>query len=107
MPPPLRRLLWWWLLPAAAIPLAITSVLVNRLFWGVGAVILAFFAAKVMIERGRWRYASAARDAEFQLCCGCGYDMSGCADAGACPECGRAYVREESRGVWMSSCAPV
>ncbi|MEO1130025.1 MAG: hypothetical protein AAFX05_10035 [Planctomycetota bacterium] len=47
------------------------------------------------------RLRQKAADADWRLCCCCGYDLRGAPDAGTCPECGEAFSLSALRERWQ------
>ena len=64
-----------------------------RIVLMVGAVIW-FFAGMRRIRR-------EVRELNGFVCWRCGYRLNGLAEAGTCPECGKAYALDELRRRWM------
>jgi ssDNA-binding Zn-finger/Zn-ribbon topoisomerase 1 len=73
-------------------------------FWFGGAILLALvlFIARPLV---RLRGNRTVQRFAFQLCPGCRYHLAHLPDPGVCPECGRAFSREELKRAWVTAYA--
>lgn len=108
-PPFLRRRVVWFVLLIVALsltsPLA-TLLLRNRVpAWafvaaatvpGLGCGLLSVWFGRAMA-----REIKHAERLAWNRCWDCGYDLTGVAAAGICPECGRAYARDDLAAKWQ------
>ena len=71
------------------------------------AVIGGYFVLMVIfvLLARRWKRRVRRRlvGTGCRVCFGCGYDLSGLPDDGACPECGEAYLLWALRERWFGS----
>jgi len=112
MPPVVKRLGWWYAgtslyLPAAPIFVFWPGVQQRLLALGVWAsilmtlaMIMPMFVASIMVRRGLSRINRAVKAANGRACVACLYDLSGQADTGVCPECGRAFDADVDHRTW-------
>ncbi len=61
------------------------------------SMLVLFAAAKAILRRRALRQLEAAA---FRTCLHCRYDLSCCADAGTCPECGHAFDTSKLEESW-------
>ncbi len=112
MPPVVRRLYWWMVLPALfaigypvimRVP-AVLDAIATLNHWVIVAipavVLLPIFVAFLGVWRGTRRIKRAVAAASGRACLNCIYDLSGLADTGACPECGRAFDTTADQRSW-------
>jgi hypothetical protein len=101
----LRVLRWRWVIlgPALAVGILLplkVMVRPDRWFWwpnafmlvGIGKIIL--FAWAVVITVLGWGVRNVVRARRDPFCIHCGYSLTGLAEEGQCPECGRLYRPE-------------
>ena len=74
-----------------------------RLIFMGSALMAALLPYARFIARRRCRVRLRLIAARGRMCFRCGYDLCGLGDAGACPECGEAFVLEALRERWAAS----
>ena len=92
-----RAIGWWWivlmLVAAAALALIVIWYLMGRMGWIMAAgqikLLLVLGGVALSIVLYGMKRVSHARNDPF--CIHCGYSLTGLAENGTCPECGRGY----------------
>ena len=83
-------------LDAFALNDRVPNVLFPAIVWAaVACVVVAYLLSKRALRR--------AAAADHLLCPECTYDLRTLDEAGACPECGRAYEHEAVRAQWAEA----
>jgi len=70
----------------------------NQWIWGTWNVLCLTGSSVVWLRL--LRLHRLLRRAKNKVCPRCGYDLSGCDDAGRCPECGRVYTQQSLSDAW-------
>jgi hypothetical protein len=90
---------------------AVAFVGVGIAWWNSGFPDWAWYVAVAVLTMGGgavsiiWCFGTEheerfLRRHSFALCTGCQYPLSGLGATGVCPECGRAFTREDSQSFW-------
>jgi len=111
LPGPIRRWKWRGLLVVLVAGLAAFAVLAidaaalpfsTIAGWNI-PLMLAMFAGVLLCKRAARRVVGRAAAADHLLCPECTYDLRTLDEAGACPECGRAYEHGAVRAQWLDA----
>jgi len=65
------------------------------------ACILAIFVPTCWLAIAESRLRRRLRENNYCLCPQCGHSLVGLDESGQCPECGRAFVLEGTREIWV------
>jgi len=86
------------LIPAARV---VTMGIFSRFSWGMPIVFFGpVFAAILFVRLGRSRIKAAVLAASRRARTYCVHDLSGHADTGVCPECGRPFNAAADQSSW-------
>jgi len=109
LPPVVKRMQWWQLgtmLVYGAVTLSMINYtpLIARLgwlnFWMPVGIFAPVFVILFMVHRRLSHIKKALKVADGRACGMCLYDLSGQAETGVCPECGRAFDAAADQLSW-------
>ena len=109
LPPVVKRMQWWQrgtmvVCFAATLPIIMLTPLMSRLAWSEiwmpMAIVAPVFVVLFMMRRRVSRITRALKAANGRACVACLYDLSGQAETGVCPECGRAFDAAADQLSW-------
>lgn len=76
----------------------------SALGWAVFLGVLIGYVVFLCLMIMRWRRLGARAAATGgRVCADCGYDLSGLAEQGECPECARPYIIADVQRYWRNS----